>query len=79
MGVFGFSQAGLLTSVCGFGLKGGISLGLDKETFDKSRVGLLPWRNVSIFFFKQVNTEITKGKKMQLFLRVVLDGMKPFF
>ena len=59
--------------------RGGISLGADEEAFDKAGVDLLPLRNSTKFFFKQVKTEITKGKKMQPFLWVVLDGMKPFF
>jgi hypothetical protein len=59
--------------------RGGISLGVNEETFDKLGVDLLLLRNSTKLFFKQVETEITKGKKMQTFLRVVLDAMKPVF
>jgi hypothetical protein len=52
---------------------------VDEEAFDKAGVDLLPLRNSTKFFFKQVKTEITKCKEMQPFLRVILDGMKPFF
>jgi hypothetical protein len=58
---------------------GGISLSAGQKAFDKSWIDFFIWRNSSILLFKQVNTEITKGKKMEFSLWVILDGMKPFF
>jgi hypothetical protein len=61
------------------GSKGRNLLGANEEALDKAGIDLLPLRNSTKFFFKQVKTEITECKKMQPLLRVFLDGMKPFF